>query len=127
MARIASIEMQPKKPISIALTAIYGIGRVTAAKILSEVNVKPDTMASELKDAEVSRINATLEANYQVEGVLKQKTFRDVKRLKDIRAYRGIRHKVGLPVRGQNSRSNGRTRKGKNKAVGGLKRKIEKT
>lgn len=127
MARIAGIDMQPTKTVGVALTTIFGIGRTTAGKILSEANVKPEIKVNDLKDMEVSRINAIIESHYQVEGQLKQKVFRDIKRLKDIRAYRGIRHKVGLPVRGQNTRSNGVTRKGKNKAVGGLKRKIEKT
>lgn len=125
MARIAGIDLPNNKLTSIGLTGIYGIGRSMANKILVDANVT-DKKSNDLSDAEVSRINSVIEQNYKVEGQLRQEIFRNIKRLKDIRSYRGVRHKLGLPVRGQNTRSNAITRKGKSAAVGGLARKLEK-
>jgi small subunit ribosomal protein S13 len=93
---------------------------------LKSTNVSPDTRVNKLSEAEIQRMGNELK-NYLIEGELRQKIFRDIKRLKDIKCYRGNRHKTGLPVRGQRTRSNAVTRKGKNIAVGGLKRKLEKT
>lgn len=118
--------MPQNKIIEIGLTSIYGIGRATADKILVEANVEKTAKVSSLTDDQLSRINTIIDRNFKVEGELRQKTFSDIKRLKDIRAYRGIRHKVGLPTRGQNTRSNATTRKGKGLAVGGLNRKLDK-
>lgn len=126
MARIAGVELPSNKRVEVGLTYIFGVGPTTAKKLLSMTNVNPDTRVSDLSEAEVQRLGNQLKT-IVVEGDLKQKLFRDIKRLKDIKCYRGIRHKVGLPVRGQRTRSNAVTRKGKNIAVGGLKRKLEKT
>jgi small subunit ribosomal protein S13 len=126
MPRIAGIDVRQSKQAKIALTDIYGIGRVTAIKLLLETNIDPEKKAEDLNNDEVNRLNAAIEANHKVEGELRQQGFRNIKRLKDIRAFRGVRHKKGLPTRGQNTRTNSRTRKGKTKAVGGLKRKLDK-
>jgi len=127
MARIAGVELPDKKQIRIALTYIYGIGRTTALEILESMNIDPFTSLSELDDTKINQLRKHIEDNFMIEGELRQKVFRDIKRLKDIRAYRGVRHKIGLPVKGQRTRVNARTRKGKARAVGGLKRKITKT
>ncbi len=125
MARIAGIDIPAQKLISIGLTSIFGVGTYKSVKILADANVK-DKKAGELADSEVMKINSVIDQNHMVEGQLRQDVFRNIKRLKDIRAYRGIRHKVGLPSRGQNTRSNSTTRKGKHMAVGGLNRKLDK-
>lgn len=127
MARLVGVEIPNDKRIEIALTYIHGIGRTTSNKILEITNINPDTRVSNLKEQELSRLNKIIEDSYKVEGELRQEVFRNIKRLKDIKSYRGIRHRLGLPVRGQNTRTNAVTRKGKNIAVGGLKRKLEKT
>ncbi len=126
MARIAGVELPNEKRAEIGLTYIFGVGPHTAAKMLKLANVSADTRIKDLSEAEVQRLANQIKT-ILVEGDLKQKYFRDIKRLKDIKCYRGIRHKLGLPVRGQRTRSNAVTRKGKNIAVGGLKRKLEKT
>lgn len=126
MARIAGITLPLDKKIEFALTYIYGVGHTTSKKILVQTNVSPDKRVKDLSDQEIKRISAAL-TDRPLEGDLRQIEFRNIKRLKDIRSYRGIRHKLGLPVRGQQTRTNAVTRKGKNIAVGGLKRKLEKT
>ncbi len=126
MARIIGVEIPNEKRIEISLTYIYGIGLTTSRKILLATNISPDTRTKDLKDTDVRRLYEYIEKNVPTEGVVKQKQFQAIKRVKDIRAYRGIRHKVGLPVRGQNTRSNSRTRKGRSIAVGGLKIKVKK-
>jgi small subunit ribosomal protein S13 len=126
MARIAGVELPQTKRIEIALRYIYGVGPIISKKVLTSTNVSEDTRVNKLSENEIQRISNELK-NYIIEGDLRQKIFRDIKRLKDIKCYRGIRHKVGLPVRGQRTRSNAVTRKGKNIAIGGLKRKLEKT
>jgi small subunit ribosomal protein S13 len=126
MARIAGVELPNEKRVEIGLTYIFGIGPATALKILKLTNVSADTRVKDLNEAEVQRIGNQIKTLI-VEGDLRQKIFRDIKRLKDIKSYRGTRHKLGLPVRGQRTRTNAITRKGKNIAVGGLKRKLEKT
>ncbi len=126
MARIAGVELPNEKRAEVGLTYIFGVGPHTAAKILKLANVSGDTRIKDLSEAEVQRVANQIKT-ILVEGDLRQKYFRDIKRLKDIKCYRGIRHKLGLPVRGQRTRSNAVTRKGKNIAVGGLKRKLEKT
>ena len=126
MARIAGVELPNEKRTEIGLTYIFGIGPATAAKILKFTNVSPDTRIKDLSEAEVQRLANQIKT-LVIEGDLRQKIFRDIKRLKDIKSYRGNRHKLGLPVRGQRTRTNAITRKGKNIAVGGLKRKLEKT
>ncbi len=126
MARILGVDVPNEKPIVISLTYIYGIGRVTAQKVLKATKIDPTVRAKDLTEQQVARLYEYIDKNIVAEGSLKQKIFQDVKLLKDIRCYRGIRHKVGLPVRGQNTRRNARTRKGKAVAVGGLNRKLEK-
>jgi small subunit ribosomal protein S13 len=128
MARIVGVDTPNEKRTEVALTYIHGIGPKTSQKILSATNVDPNKRAKDLSKEEISRIYEYIEKNVSVEGALRQSVFQNIKRLKDIRAYRGLRHKAGLPVRGQNTRKNARTRKGKVKmAVGGLKQKLTKT
>lgn len=126
MARIVGIEIPNEKRIEVALTYIYGIGPTTSKTILAAANIDPNKRTKELNDTEVRRLYDYIEKNLLTEGQVKQKVFQSIKRLKDIRSYRGIRHKVGLPARGQNTRSNTRTKKGKAKAVGGLNLKVVK-
>lgn len=117
MARIAGIDLPKEKRVEIGLTYIYGIGRVTSNKILNECNINPDTRVKDLTDDEVARIRACIEQNYKVEGDLKREVALNIKRLQEIGCYRGIRHRKGLPVRGQNTKNNSRTRKGPKKTV----------
>jgi len=126
MARIAGVNLPLEKKIEYALPYIYGVGHTTSKRILLQTNVNPDKRVKELSDQEIKRIANALE-DKTLEGDLRQTEFRNIKRLKDIKSYRGTRHKLGLPVRGQQTRTNAVTRKGKNIAVGGLKRKLEKT
>lgn len=126
MARIVGVEIPSEKRVEIALTYIYGIGLTTSQRILRATSINPDTRVKNLTDSEVKRLYDFIEKGIQTEGQVKQKNFLAIKRLKDIRSYRGIRHKVGLPARGQNTRSNTRTKKGKAIAVGGLKIKAAK-
>ncbi|MBW7953606.1 MAG: 30S ribosomal protein S13 [Candidatus Dojkabacteria bacterium] len=126
MARIAGVELPINKRVEIALTYIHGVGLTTSQKILKQTNISTDIRVKDLSEAQIKRISSVL-SGMPLEGELKEIVFRNVKRLKDIRAYRGIRHKLGLPVRGQRTRTNAVTRKGRNNAVGGLKRKLEKT
>lgn len=127
MARIAGVEIPNEKKLKVALTYVYGIGDVKAAEIVKTTRLDGEARVKTLGENELSELRKYIEENYEVEGELKQKIFRNIKRLKDIRCYRGVRHKLGLPVRGQRTRCNARTRKGKGIAVGGLKQKITKT
>ena len=127
MARIAGIEVTNEKKIWISLMGIYGIGTKRAHDICKNTNIDENTLVKDLSEAQLDVIRKYIEENFQVEGALRQGIFRDIKRLKDIRCYRGIRHKLGLPVRGQRTRHNAHTRKGKTRAVGGLKRVLAKT
>jgi len=127
MARVLGVEVPNEKRIDISLTYIYGIGRSMARKILVIANLDPSTRTSALTESQLSKLAQIIEANHKIEGELKQDVFRNIKRLKDIKSYRGLRHRLGLPVRGQRTRTNAVTRKGRNIAVGGLKRKLEKT
>lgn len=127
MARIAGVEIPEEKRIEIALTYIHGIGRPMAQKILTEVNIDKNKRTKDLAEKEVAQIRSVIEKKYRVEGELRRITRLNIKRLEDIKCYRGIRHLKGLPVRGQRTRTNARTRKGKRITIGGLKRKLEKT
>lgn len=127
MARVAGIEIPNDKRLWVSLMSIYGIGEVTAKKICNGANVKEVEFVKDLSETELDRVRKYIEENFNVEGELRQERFRDIKRLKDMRSYRGIRHKLGLPVRGQRTRHNARTRKGKSRPVGGLKRTLDKT
>ena len=112
MARISGVDLPNEKRVEIGLTYIYGIGRTRSNKILSETGINPDTRVKDLTDDEVSKIREFIEANYSVEGDLRREVALDIKRLTEIGCYRGVRHRKGLPVRGQRSKTNARTRKG---------------
>ncbi len=121
MPRIAGIDIPDKKKILYALQYIHGIGPKFAADILTEVGVDPNTRASEVSETQVASINALIDAQFLVEGALRRHVSQNIQRLKDIRSYRGERHRRGLPVRGQRTRCNARTRKGRKKTVAGKK------
>lgn len=126
MARIVGVEIPNDKRIEASLRYIYGIGLTTSKKILEATNINPDKRTKDLTEAETRRLYEYIEKNVPTEGQVKQVVFQAIKRIKDIRTYRGVRHKAGLPVRGQNTRSNSKTRKGRGIAVGGLKNKVTK-
>ncbi len=117
MARVAGVDLPPNKRSEIGLTYIYGIGRPRATSILKEAGVNLDTRVSDLSEDELSRIRAILEAQGEIEGDLRKRVQMDIKRLMDIGAYRGLRHRRGLPVRGQRTHTNARTRKGPRRAT----------
>lgn len=121
MARVAGVEIPDNKRVEIALTYIYGIGHSTSQRILSETGVDPGKKVKDLTDDELTRIRDYIDRNLSVEGDLRRKVAEDIKRLIDIRCYRGLRHLRGLPVRGQRTRTNARTRKGPRKTVGAKK------
>ena len=112
MARIAGIDLPKEKRVEIGLTYIYGIGLPSAQKILAQTGINPDTRIKDLTDDEVNKLREAIGANYTVEGELKTQISLDIKRLMEIGCYRGVRHRKGLPVRGQNTKNNARTRKG---------------
>ncbi len=117
MARIAGVDLPREKRVEIGLTYIYGIGRVSSNKILAVAQVNPDTRVRELTDEEVKRISEIIEKDYMVEGDLRREVAMNIKRLQEIGCYRGIRHRKGLPVRGQKTKTNARTRKGPKRTV----------
>ena len=117
MARISGVDLPRENRVEIGLTYIYGIGRTTADKILEATGVNPDTRVKDLTESDVSKLRDYIENHFQVEGDLKRKVDMDIKRLREIGCYRGVRHRKGLPVRGQSSKRNARTRKGKRRAV----------
>ena len=123
MARIASVTFPNDKVVWIALTYVYGIGRTTSKAILAEAKVEPTTRVKDLTEADIQKINDLISNKYTVEGDLKRLVTNNIKRLKDISSYKGVRHKAGLPVNGQRTRTNARTRKGKAIAVGGAQPK----
>ena len=117
MPRILGVDIPKEKRIEIALTYLYGVGRNLSNRILKEAEVNPDTRAKNLTEEEISRITATIQkSNFKVEGDLRRQTTQNIRRLIDIGSWRGLRHKRGLPVRGQRTRTNARTRKGPRKA-----------
>ena len=122
MARIAGVDLPRDKRIEISLTYIYGIGLTTAQKILAIADVNPDTRTRDLTEDEVVRLRDAIDKNAVVEGDLRREVQMNIKRLVDIGCYRGRRHRLGLPVRGQNTKNNARTRKGPKKAVAGQKK-----
>ena len=122
MARIAGIDLPRDKRIEIGLTYIYGIGRTSSSKILEAAKVNPDTRVRELTDEEVKRISEVIEKDFLVEGDLRREVAMNIKRLQEIGCYRGIRHRKGLPVRGQKTKTNARTRKGPKRTVAGKKK-----
>ena len=122
MARLAGVDLPNNKRVEIGLTYIYGIGRVSATKILDAAKVNPDTRCRDLTDDEVKSISAIIDEEYMVEGDLRRELALNIKRLQEIGCYRGIRHRKGLPVRGQKTKTNARTRKGPKKTVAGKKK-----
>ena len=122
MARIAGVDLPRDKRVEIGLTYIYGIGRVSANKILAEAKVNPDTRVRELTDEEVKKISEVIDKDYMVEGDLRRDVALNIKRLQEIGFYRGIRHRKGLPVRGQKTKTNARTRKGPKRTVANKKK-----
>ncbi|RYF29426.1 MAG: 30S ribosomal protein S13 [Chloroflexi bacterium] len=123
MARISGVVIPSEKQVQIALTYIYGIGPKFASTILAAAKVEPTTRVKDLTEAEEQRIREIVDADYTTEGDLQRLVTNNIKRLKDVNAYRGLRHKAGLPVNGQRTRTNARTRKGKSVAVGGAQKK----
>lgn len=122
MARIAGVDLPRDKRIEVGLTYIFGIGLPSAKKILAKTGVNPDTRVKDLSDADVTALRYEIESNYQVEGDLRRLVGLSIKRLVDIGTYRGRRHRMGLPVRGQRTRTNARTRKGPRRTVAGKKK-----
>ncbi len=123
MARIAGVDLPREKRIEIGLTYVYGIGLKTSQKILKETKISPDTRVKDLDENDVAKLRSYIEKNYAVEGDLRKEVSMNIKRLTEIGAYRGVRHRRGLPTRGQNTRTNSRTRKGPRKVVGGSSKK----
>ncbi len=126
MARIAGIDLPKNKKVAYALPLIYGIGRSNTWEILQKANVDPDKKVGDLTPDEVAAIRAVITSDYKVEGALRTEVQMNIKRLMDIGTYRGLRHRKGLPVRGQRTRTNARTRKGKRKTVAGKKKAVAK-
>ena len=126
MARIAGVDLPRHKRIEVALTYIFGIGQTTAHNILETTGVNPDRRVHELNDDEVNRLRRTIENQYKVEGALRTEVSMNIKRLMDIGSYRGLRHRKGLPVRGQRTHTNARTHKGKRVAIAGKKKAPKK-
>jgi len=127
MARIAGVDVPVEKRIEVALTYVYGIGRTTSKKILDESGIDLNIRTKDLSEADLAKIRSKIEElGIRVEGELRRNVTQNIRRYMDIKSYRGLRHKKGLPVRGQNTRSNARTRKGKKKTVGGQKKKLTK-
>ena len=122
MARIAGVDIPNNKRIEIALTYIYGIGRTSSNNILEKTGINPDTRAKDLTEAEVAKLRDEIEANYHVEGDLRRDVALNIKRLVEINCSRGIRHRRGLPVRGQRTKTNARTRKGPAKTIANKKK-----
>ncbi len=122
MARIAGVDLPREKKLEIGLTYIYGIGRSTARKILEDSGVSPDQRVRDLNDADTNRLRQTIEKDLRVEGALRTEVAMNIKRLMDIGSYRGNRHRRGLPVRGQRTHTNARTKKGPRRAIAGKKK-----
>ena len=122
MARIAGVDLPREKRVEIGLTYVYGIGRVSATKILEAANVNPDTRVKDLTEDDISKLREYIDHNLQVEGDRRRTVAFDIKRLIEIGSYRGLRHRKGLPVRGQRSKTNARTRKGPKKTIANKKK-----
>ena len=126
MARIAGVDLPRDKRVEVGLTAIFGVGLSTATSILERTGVNPSTRVRDLTDAEVSRLRQLIERDHKVEGALRTEVAMSIKRLMDINSYRGMRHKRGLPVRGQRTHTNARTKKGPRRAIAGKKKLTKK-
>ena len=123
MARLSGVTIPDGKQVHVALTYVYGVGPKTAGDIIVAAKVEPTVRVKDLTDSEIARIQDVINENYTVEGELQRIVATNIKRLKDVNAYRGLRHKAGLPVNGQRTRTNARTRRGKRLAVGGTQKK----
>ena len=126
MARIAGVDLPREKRVEIALTYIFGVGLPTSQKLLTETGVNPDTRVRDLSDSEVARLRQMIERTAKVEGALRTEIAMNIKRLMDIGTYRGSRHRKGLPVRGQRTHTNARTKKGPRRAIAGKKKATKK-
>ncbi len=122
MARISGVDLPREKRVEVGLTYIYGIGLATSQKILAETGISPDTRVRDLTDDEVNRLRDIIDREYRVEGDLRREVAMNIKRLMDIGSYRGLRHRRGMPLRGQRTRTNARTRKGPKRGIGGRKK-----
>lgn len=122
MARIAGVDLPRDKRVEVALTYIFGIGRTTSNKVLAETGINPDTRVRDLTEEEVSKLRETIDKTLKVEGDLRREIALNIKRLIEIGSYRGVRHRKGLPVRGQRTKTNARTRKGPRRTVAGKKK-----
>ena len=122
MARIAGVDLPKEKRIEIALTYVYGIGRTSATKILEQTGINPDTRVKDLTEEDETKLRECIDQNFVVEGDLRRQTALDIRRLMEIGSYRGTRHRRGLPVRGQRSKTNARTRKGPKRTIAGKKK-----
>ncbi len=122
MARIAGVDLPRDKRVEVSLTYIYGIGRTTSRQILGATGINPDTRVRDLSEAEVAKLREFIDRNYRVEGDLRREVAMNIKRLQEIGCYRGIRHRKGLPVRGQRTRTNARQKRGPRKTVAGKRR-----
>ena len=122
MARIAGVDLPNDKRVEIALTYIYGIGKTSSARILAETKINPDTRVKDLSEDDIAKIRDQIENNYNVEGDLRREVSLNIKRLTEIGCYRGRRHRMGLPVRGQRTKTNARTRKGPKRTIAGKKK-----
>ena len=122
MARIAGVDLPREKRVEIGITYIFGIGRTTASKILADTGINPDTRVKDLTETEIAKLRDYIEHNLKVEGDLRREVSLNIKRLVEIGCYRGVRHRRGLPVRGQSTKQNARTRKGPKKQVAGKKK-----
>ncbi len=125
MPRIVGVDVPPQKRIEVALTYIYGIGRPLSQKVLAEAGIDPNVRAKDLTPEQVSKISGVIQTEYKVEGDLRREVAANIKRLISIHSYRGLRHRLGLPVRGQRTRTNARTRKGPRRATVALKKKTK--
>ena len=126
MARIAGVNIPTNKRVEIALTYIHGIGRTTAKKITEQLGIAPEKRVNQLSDDEVLRIRETIDRDFQVEGDLRREVAMNIKRLMDLGCYRGLRHRRGLPVRGQRTKTNARSRKGPKRMAAAGKKKVKK-
>ena len=127
MPRLVGVDIPKEKRVEIALTYIFGIGRPLSNKILKIANISPDKRAKDLNEEEIARLSSIIQKDYKVEGDLRREISANIKRFIDIGSYRGLRHRRGLPVRGQRTKTNARTRKGPRKTVGVVRQKAERT
>jgi small subunit ribosomal protein S13 len=126
MARIAGVDIPRNKKVEIAITYIFGIGRTNGMEVIRKANVNPDTRVRDLTEEEVGRLREIIDREYRVEGDLRRETQMNIKRLMDIGCYRGLRHRRGMPTRGQRTRTNARTRRGRKGQAIGIKKKVKK-